>query len=156
MYIILAIGLTFFELPLSYVGTAAASLRVAAKTCDRGVTQMETFPWGSGSKRQEDDFPRCLYSNDMCSMEAIIAESRKENSGISSLASRYPITEDIIAIVSSIPSGILIYASVHYGAFLSSVGQITCVVAVAIGSTIALQFDALRLLARPGRNTRKI
>ena len=73
---------------------------------------METFPWGSGSKRQEDDFPRCLYRNDMCLMEAIIDESRKANSGISSLPSRYPMTEDIIAIVSSIPS----HLNLHVGA----------------------------------------
>jgi hypothetical protein len=65
-------------------------------------------------------------------------------------------TEDIIAIVSPIPSSTLIYTSVHYGAFLSSVGQITCVLAIAIGSIVALHFEALRLLARPGRNTRKM
>jgi hypothetical protein len=89
-------------------------------------------------------------------MEAIIAESKKANSGISSLPSRYPITEDIIAIVSSIPSSILIYVSTHYESSLNSVGKVTCVLAIAIGSTVALHFEALGLLARPGRNTRKM
>ena len=80
-------------------------------------------------------------------MEAIIARSLDANTGLSSLPSRYPITEDIIAILGAVPSSIIIYISVHYYSFLSSVGQLTYVLAIAIGSTIALHFEALRLLA---------
>jgi hypothetical protein len=117
---------------------------------------METFRGVKNSNSQGDDFPRCLYRNDMCSMEDIIADSRNANSSISSPPSRYPMAKDIIAIVSSIPSSILIYTSVHYGSLLNSVGQISCVAAIAIGSTVALPFEALRLLARPVKNNRKM
>jgi hypothetical protein len=109
---------------------------------------MKTFGGGNASKRQEDDFPSCLYRNDTCSMKVIIAESRKANTCLSSLPSEYPIAEDIIAIFSAIPSSILIYMSARYDSFLSSVGQITCVLAIAVASTIALHFDALRLPVR--------
>ena len=81
-------------------------------------------------------------------MEDIVAGSRCAKACPLSWPSSYPITEDIIAILSAIPSSILIYISVHYGSFLSAVGQLTYVLAIAIGSTIALHFEALRLLAR--------
>ena len=45
-----------------------------------------------------DVFPSCLYSNDLCSMEAIISKSSKATT-----ESGYAVSEDIIAIVSAIP-----------------------------------------------------
>jgi len=44
-----------------------------------------------------------------------------------------------------------IYMSARYDSFLSSVGQITYVLAIAVASTIALHFDALRLPVRSSR-----
>ena len=58
------------------------------------------FPWGNGSKRQEDDFPSCLHRNDSSSMKTIIARSQEASM-------EPPIAEDIIAIVSAIPSMIV-------------------------------------------------
>src|SRR5271155_2686212 len=108
----------------------------------RGVNNFDSY---------DDDFPSCLYSNYFCSMEVIVDQSMKANT-----PSRYMISEDIIAVVGSIPSSIIIYVSVYYDLFPRSVGQSTYVFAIAIGSTIALHFEALRLLANPRRNTRKI
>jgi hypothetical protein len=84
-------------------------------------------------------------------MEAIVAQSMKANR-----PSGYTIAEDMIAVSGAIPSSIIIYMSVHYDAFFGSVDQLTYLLAFAIGSTIALHFEAIRLLAKPGRNTRKI
>jgi hypothetical protein len=102
---------------------------------------MEAFHAANGFKRQEDDFPSCLCSNDTLSMEAIIGRSRKDPS---LSPGGYPVAEDIIAILSAIPSSIVIYLSVHHNSFLASVGQLTSVVAVGIGSITALHFEAWR------------
>jgi hypothetical protein len=75
-------------------------------------------------------------------MQDIIARSRE--AGTPELA----IAEDIIAIVSAIPSGIISYMSVHCDLFPSSMRTIIYILAIAIGSTIALHFEALRLLAK--------
>jgi hypothetical protein len=99
---------------------------------------METFAGGNDSWGQEDDFPSCLYNNDLSSMEAIVAGSRKHNTGLSSLSSEYLIAEDIIAVLSAMPSSILIYMSVHHNWFLSSRDLITWVLAIAFASTVAL------------------
>jgi hypothetical protein len=129
--------------------------KAAAKRRDRNVTEMETFRGGNNSRDQKGDFPSCLYSNDSCSMEDIVARSQEAKTGPQSWSSSYPITEDIIAILSAIPSSIAICISVHSGSFLSSVGQLTCVLAFAIGSAIALHFEAMLVLVRPVRNNLK-
>jgi len=99
---------------------------------------METLGGGNNSWGEEVDFPRCLYSNESPSMERIVDRSRKAKTGLSSSRSGYPIAEDIVAILSAIPSGILIYISIYYSSFLSSQGPITFVLAIAFGSTVAL------------------
>jgi hypothetical protein len=95
------------------------------------------------SDSHEDDFPNCLYGNASCSMEDIISQSLKAN-----MASECTISEEIIAVFGAIPSSIIIYVSGYYDLFPRTAGQITYVLAIAIGSTIALHFEALRLLAR--------
>jgi hypothetical protein len=62
-----------------------------------------------------------------------------------------PTAEDIIAIVSALPSGIVTYMSVHYDLFPSSIRAISYILAIAIGSTIALHFEALRVLGKSGK-----
>jgi hypothetical protein len=104
---------------------------------------MEPFRGGNNSDSDDDDFPSCFYSNDSCSMEAIISKSWKANT-----ASGYTASEDIIAVVGAIPSSIIIYISVYYDLFPRPAGQITYVLAIAIGSTVALHFAVFRLLAR--------
>jgi hypothetical protein len=99
---------------------------------------MEPFRSGNNSDSQKDDFPSCLYSNDSCSMETIVARSREAKTGLSSSQGGYPVTEDIIAILSAIPSSIVIYTSIHHNLFLSSRGLVTWVLAIAFGSTVAL------------------
>lgn len=89
-------------------------------------------------------------------MQAIISKSLEANTGLSSPASEYPIAEDVIAILGAIPSSIVIYLSVHYHWFLNSVGHITYVLAIAIGSTLALHFEAWRLVAKPIRTSRRM
>jgi len=131
-YIILAIGFTVSVLPLSY------RARVGAKPCDGNVTEMETFRGGNNSLGQKDDIPSCLYSSDSCSMETIVARSREGRTGRSLSQGGYSVTEIIIAVLSAIPSSIVIYMSVHHNWFLSSRGLITWVLAIAFGSTVAL------------------
>jgi hypothetical protein len=131
-YIILAIGFTVSELPLSY------RARVGAKPCDRNVPEMKTFRGGNNWPGQKDDFPSCLYSNDFCSMETIVARSREAKAGLSLSHGGYSVTEIIIAVLSAMPSSILIYMSVHHNWFLSSRGLITWVLAIAFASTVAL------------------
>jgi hypothetical protein len=88
-------------------------------------------------------------------MEDIVARSQEARAGPLSWSINYPITEDIIAILSAIPSSIIIYMSVEHCLVLNSLGEITCIVAFAIGGTLALHFEALRVLVRPVRNSRK-
>jgi hypothetical protein len=57
------------------------------------------------------------------------------------------ISEEIIAVFGAIPSSIIIYLSVYHDLFPRTASQITYVLAITIGSTIALHFEALRLLA---------
>jgi hypothetical protein len=99
---------------------------------------MENFGGGNNSRRQKDDFPSCLYSNDSCSMETIVARSREGKTGPSLSQAGYSVTEIIIAVLSAMPSSIVIYMSVHHNWVLSSRGLITWVLAIAFGSTIAL------------------
>jgi hypothetical protein len=110
---------------------------------DRIVTRMEPFRSGNNSNSQEEAFPSCLYSNGWSSMKDIIAGSRE-----ASTPSELTIAEDIIAIVSAIPSSIITYMSVHCDSVPSSIRTATYVLAIAIGSIIALHFEALRLLAK--------
>jgi hypothetical protein len=105
----------------------------------------------ANSDSHEDDWQNCVYGDASCSIEAIISRSLKAH-----MASEYTISEEIIAIFGTIPSSVLIYVSVYYDLFPRIASQITYVLAIAVGSTIALHFEALRLLANPGRNTRKI
>ncbi len=109
-----------------------------AKPRDGNVTEMESFRGGNNSRGQKDDFPSCLYNNDSCSMETIVARSREVKAGLSLSQGGYSVTEIIIAVLSAIPSSIVIYMSVHHNLFLSSRGLITWVLAIAFGSTIAL------------------
>ena len=67
------------------------------------------------------------------------------------MTSECTISEEIIAIFGAIPSSILIYVSIYYDLFPRTASQITYVLAIAVGSTIALNFEALRLLVRPGK-----
>ena len=68
------------------------------------------------------------------------------------MTSECTISEKIIAIVGAIPSSILIYVSIYYDLFPRTASQIAYVIAIAIGGTIALHFEALRLLARSRQN----
>jgi hypothetical protein len=111
---------------------------------------MESFRGGNNFDSYDDDSPSCLYSNDSCSMEAIIARSREARTH-----SDLPIAEDIMAIIGAIPSSIITYMSVHCDLFTSSIRISTYILAIAIGSTIALHFEALRLLVRPRKETLK-
>jgi hypothetical protein len=106
---------------------------------------METFRGVNNSKSQGDDLPSCLYSNGSSSMKDIISRSRE-----ASTSSAVTIAEDIIAIVSAIPSSVITYMSVHCDLFPSSIRAISYILAIAIGSTIALHFEALRLLTKSG------
>jgi hypothetical protein len=99
---------------------------------------MEPFRSGNNSNSQEDDFPSFFYSNDSCSMETIVARSREGKTGLYLSQGGYSVPEIIIAVLSAIPSSILIYMSVHHNWFLSSRGLITWVLAIAFGSTVAL------------------
>jgi hypothetical protein len=104
---------------------------------------MEPFRSGYNANDQEDDFPSFLYSNESGSMEDIIARSRE-----ASTPSELTIAEEIIAIISAIPSGIITYMSVHCDLLPCSIRTATYILAIAIGSTIALHYEALRLLAK--------
>jgi hypothetical protein len=104
---------------------------------------MEPFRHQKNSNDQEDDFPSWLYSNGVSSMEDVIARSQEARP-----PSELRIAEDIIAAVSAIPSSIISYMSVHCDLFPSSIRTATYILAIAIGSTIALHFEALRLLAK--------
>ena len=75
--------------------------------------------------------------------EAIIPRSLKAR-----MTSECTISEEIIAVFGAIPSSVIIYISIHYDLFPRTASQITYVLAIAIGSTIALHLEALRLLAR--------
>jgi len=99
---------------------------------------MQAFRVGNNPRGQEDDFPSCLYRNDSGSMEAIIARSWEAKTDLPRSQAGYSVSEAIIAIVSAIPSSILIYASIRDNSFLSSRGLITWVLAIAFGSTVAL------------------
>jgi hypothetical protein len=59
------------------------------------------------------------------------------------------ISEEIIAVFGAIPSSIIIYFSVCYDLFPRTASQITYVLAIAMGGTIALHLEALRVLVRP-------
>ena len=89
-----------------------------------------------------------MYGNNSCSMEAIVARSRE-----TSKPSELTIAEIIIAIVSAIPSGIVTHISVYCDLFPSSIRTATYILAIAVGSTIALHFEALQLLVRSRENT---
>jgi hypothetical protein len=104
---------------------------------------MEPFRSESNSNSQEDAVPSFLYSNGSSSMKDIIARSQG-----GSTPSDLTKAEDIIAVVSAIPSGIITYMSVNCDSFPSSIRTITYIIAIAIGSTIVLHFEALRLLAK--------
>jgi hypothetical protein len=104
---------------------------------------MEPFRSGNDSNSQGDDFPSCLYSNGSSSMKDIISRSRE-----ASTPSELTIGEDIIAIVSAIPSSIITYISVHCDSVPSSIPTATYILAIAIGSIIALHFEALQLLTK--------
>jgi len=106
---------------------------------------METFRSGNDSNGQEDDFPSCLCNNGAYSMEAIIARSWTTHT---LTTGEDTIVDDMIAIVSAIPSSIITYISVHCDLFPTSIRTITYIAAIAIGSTIALHFEALRLPVR--------
>ena len=84
-----------------------------------------------------------MNSNASSSIEAIIPRSLKAH-----MTSECTISEEIIAVFGAIPSSIIIYISIHYDLFPRTASQITYVLAIAIGSTIALHLEALRLLAR--------
>jgi hypothetical protein len=80
-------------------------------------------------------------------MEATVAQSC--NAGLSR---GYTISEDIIAVFGAIPSSIMTYVLLQYDALFNSSSPITyLVLAIAIGSTIALHFEALRLLVSPDK-----
>ena len=66
-------------------------LRAAAKPRDRNATQMEAFRGANNFNSQKYVFPSCLYSNDSCSMEAIISQSSKATT-----EGGYALSEDII------------------------------------------------------------
>jgi hypothetical protein len=103
---------------------------------------MEPFRHQKNSNDQEDDLPSWLYSNGVSSMEDVIARSQEAH------PPELGIADDIIAVVSAIPSSIIIYVSVHWDLVPSSIRTATYILAFAIGSTIALHFEALRLLAK--------
>jgi hypothetical protein len=73
-------------------------------------------------------------------VEAIIPRSLTTH-----MTSECTISEEMIAVFGAIPSGILIYVSVYYDLFPCTASQITYVLAIAIGGTIALHLEALRL-----------
>ena len=64
------------------------------------------------------------------------------------MTSECTISDEIVAIIGAIPSSILIYVSLYSDLFPQTPVQIAYVLAIAVGSTIALHFEALRLLAR--------
>jgi hypothetical protein len=109
---------------------------------------MEAFGAGNNAKSQRDDFLSDLYRNDSYSNEATIAQPGKANTDRSPPPSGYSFFEDVIAILSSIPSSIIIYVSIHHDIFPNPACPIICIAAIAFGSTIALPFEAFRLLAR--------
>jgi hypothetical protein len=76
-------------------------------------------------------------------MEDVIAGTRD-----SSALTEPMISEEITAVFSAIPSVILTYISIHWDCFPSSVWTATYILAFAIGGTLALQFEALRLPIR--------
>jgi hypothetical protein len=106
---------------------------------------MQPFRSGNNSNSQEDDFPSCLYSNGSSSMQEIIGRSQG-----GSTPSDLTIAEDIIAIISAIPSGVITYMSVNCDLLPSSIRTVAYILAIAIGSTISLHFEALRLLTKSG------
>jgi hypothetical protein len=103
---------------------------------------------GANLDSHEDDSQSCVYSNAPSSMEAIASRSLKAH-----MMSECTISEEIIAVIGVIPSSIFIYVSIYYDFFPRTSIQITYVVALVIGSTIALHFEALRLLVRPRKLT---
>jgi hypothetical protein len=102
----------------------------------------------ANSDSHEGDFQSSVYSNASSSIEAIVSRSLKAH-----MTSECTISEEIIAVVGAIPSSILIYVSIYYDWFPRTAIQITYVLAIAVGSTIALHFEALRLLVRSRRLT---
>ena len=105
----------------------------------------------ANSDSHEDDCQSTVYSNASSSIEAIIPRSLKAH-----MTSECTISEEIIAVFGAIPSSIIIYVSIHYDLFPRTAGQITYVLAIVIGSTIALHFEALRLLVRSRKLTRRL
>jgi len=84
------------------------------------------------------------YGKASYSIENIIPRSLKAH-----MTSECTISEEIIAVFGAIPSSIIIYFSVYYDLFPRTASQITYVLAIAIGGTIALHLEALRVLVRP-------
>jgi hypothetical protein len=106
---------------------------------------------GANSDSHEDGFQSTVYSNAWSSIEAIASRSLKAH-----MTSEWAISEEIIAVVGAIPSSILIYVSIYYDCFPRTASQITYVLVIAIGGTIALHFEALRLLVRSLKLTRRL
>jgi hypothetical protein len=79
------------------------------------------------------------YGKASYSIEDIIPRSLKAH-----MIRECTISEEIIAVVGAIPSSILIYVSIHHVLFPRTAVQITYVLAIAIGGTIALHLEALR------------
>jgi hypothetical protein len=100
---------------------------------------------GANSDSHEDDFQSTVY-NAPSSIDAIIPRSSKAH-----MTRECTISEEIVAVVGAIPSSVLIYVSIYYDCFPRTAVQITYVLAIAVGSTIALHFEALRLLVRSRR-----
>jgi hypothetical protein len=92
----------------------------------------------------EDECQSTVYSNAPSPIEAIITPSLEAH-----MTGECTIPEEIIAVFgASDPIEHFNIVSIYYDFFPRSAGQITYVLAIAIGSTIVLHFEALRLLAR--------
>jgi hypothetical protein len=100
----------------------------------------------ANSDSHEDELQSCVNSNASPSIDAIIPRSLKAH-----MTGERTISEEIIAVTGAIPSSILIYMSIHYNLLPRTAVHITYVLAIVIGSTIALHFEAWRLLTRSGK-----
>ena len=105
----------------------------------------------ANSDSREDDCQSCVYRNASSSIETTLLQSLKAH-----VTSECTISEEIIAVFGAIPSSMVIYISIHYDLFPRTASEITYVLAVAIGGTIALHFEALRLLVSSRKLTRRL
>jgi hypothetical protein len=110
---------------------------------------METSQRSNNAQGHADGFLGNFYKNNPYPTQATVTKLTNIDTPPSTSPSGYTLLEDMIAILSAIPSSIITYVSVNYNLFPSSRSPvIICLAALAIGSTIALHFGSSSYLVK--------